>query len=219
MARLQVTLPKLGLVSLIALFVGGCAGLSGLSAPVSMLVFSLVLVVGGVVACTPSDTDQRDDAWSIEKDAEQPDDVRDAADGIDQAEGTWQTCCQNGEISSCYCPPGAACNYGRFTRCGGNTCTTGFGDAGCPPSDAGDTGDVSDPDDTPDTTDADETVDTAEGTWQACCENGEISSCYCPPNVACNYGRFKRCGGDKCVVQWGNPEATCPVDAGDVAGD
>jgi hypothetical protein len=79
--------------------------------------------------------------------------------------------------------------------------------------------DVSDADQTPDTTDADETVDTAEGTWQDCCRNGEISSCYCPPNVACNYGRFKRCDGDKCVVQWGNPEATCPVDAGDVGGE
>jgi len=216
MSRFHVTAPKLGLVCAIALFVGGCAGLSGLSTPVSMLVFSLVLVIGGVVACTPDQTDKQKDSWTLQEDADRPDDVRDTTGDIDQVEGTWHTCCRNGEISSCYCPPQTACNYGRFTRCGGNTCTNGFGDAGCPTQDAEDTGDVPDMSDTPD---ADSAGDTAEGTWQACCQNGEISSCYCPPQTACNYGRFKRCGGDRCVVEWGNPEATCPVDAGDVAGD
>ena len=28
----------------------------------------------------------------------------------------------------------------------------------------------------------------ADGRWETCCANGTVSTCYCPPDVTCNYG-------------------------------
>lgn len=119
-------------------------------------------------------------------DAGLPDGGRNDA-GIDG--GTWNECCVEGRIDICYCPPGAACNYGWFTDCGGGRCEIGSstcGDGGITDggSDAG-PGDAGRED---------------GGTWDACCVDGKVSSCYCPPGAACNYGWFSACGGDTCVA-------------------
>jgi hypothetical protein len=49
----------------------------------------------------------------------------------------------------------------------------------------------------------------ADGYWEPCCEDGAVSVCFCPADVACNYGWFTDCGDGTCV--W--PDSTCP-DAG-----
>ena len=51
-----------------------------------------------------------------------------------------------------------------------------------------------------------------EGSWEECCKEGEISTCYCPGGVDCGYGAFTQCGGGSCAV----PPMTCSGDAGDV---
>lgn len=51
-----------------------------------------------------------------------------------------------------------------------------------------------------------------EGSWEECCKEGEVSTCYCPGGVDCGYGEFTQCGGGRCVV----PPMTCSGDAGDV---
>lgn len=40
----------------------------------------------------------------------------------DGGDGTWEPCCLGGEITTCHCPAGAACNFGWFNDCGGGTC-------------------------------------------------------------------------------------------------
>jgi len=209
--RFNVTVPKLAFIALLGLGLGGCAGLSGLSPSVSFLIGLLTLVVGGIVGCTePAGTEG--DGWTVGMDggADVVDatDVPDATD-TDGRPGTWQPCCKDGEIESCFCPAEAFCNYGFFKRCGGNKCVAGprqF-DAGCP-IDAGDTSDAGD---VPDSTD----TARGEGRWQRCCEDGEVSTCFCPAGVACNYGLFKSCGGGKCVPRRRAGDVGCPVDAGD----
>ena len=217
MNRLPVSIPRLAIVGFIALFAAGCAGLSGVGAPLTGLIFTAALLVGGVVACTPVDQDPSD-TWTVEGEADGSDvrdtvidtEIKDTDREIDEAEGSWETCCEDGVISTCYCPPKTACNYGLFSRCGGNTCSYG----GCPPE-AGDTGDavdVPDTGDVPDVSDAGDAIDAAEGSWDPCCKNGEISTCYCPPGAACNYGRFKSCGGNTCTYAFG--DAGCSTDTG-----
>lgn len=57
--------------------------------------------------------------------------------GPDLGPGRWEPCCQSGQVTTCFCPEGAACNYGWFTDCGDGTCTQGPGDAGGCGPDAG----------------------------------------------------------------------------------
>jgi len=120
-----------------------------------------------------------------------------------EEEGTWSECCVDGTIDTCYCPPMTACNYGWFTDCGGGMCETGpdacgEGDGGAPdagPADAG-------------------------GTWEPCCVDGVVDTCFCPGGAECNYGWFDDCGDGTCA----NPPDMCgapdagPVDAGADAG-
>jgi hypothetical protein len=47
--------------------------------------------------------------------------------GSPDAPGFYEPCCETGpdgigHVSTCFCPAGWACNYGWFTRCGGDTC-------------------------------------------------------------------------------------------------
>lgn len=110
--------------------------------------------------------------------------------------GTWERCCDNGRISSCYCPAGMACNYGWFTPCPDGTCVLGRDAPGkCSPAD-----DAGPPDAAAD----------ASGRWYPCCLSERVSSCYCPPGAACNYGPFDICADRSCR----NPPQSCPVDAG-----
>lgn len=202
---------RLLVVSVFALVAAGCAGASGLGLTSSSLIFAVILFVGGVVACTQptGETDDSDSEWSATRDdggAPIPDTTTDTPP--DTREGTWQRCCKDGEISTCFCEAEAICNYGQFVECGGNKCA--IGPYGCDP-DAGDTSDGEDP---PDVSDATDTTDTAEGSWQRCCRNNQVDTCFCPAGAACNYGWFTDCGDGYCV----GAGQSCP-DVGDVRDD
>lgn len=96
--------------------------------------------------------------------------------------GTYEDCCEDGRLSTCFCPAGTICNYGAYTYCGGDTC--GYG--GCP--DAG--------------TDAATAVDAgsdAGGDWEPCCVDGVITTCFCPAASECNYGWYSDCGDGTCA--------------------
>jgi hypothetical protein len=103
---------------------------------------------------------------------------------------SWGPCCQNGVITTCFCPANWICNYGLFTNCGDGTCADGpfSAEAGVCAADAGPDGAVPDGG----------TYNDA-GSWDTCCQNGVIATCFCPANVACNYGWFTNCGGSACV--------------------
>jgi hypothetical protein len=132
--------------------------------------------------------------------------------------GTYEECCQNGVLTTCYCPPNAACNYGLgLNDCGNGTCTY---DATCPGVDAGVPPDTSVPDGgpvdggvPPDTVTAPD-VD-GGGTYETCCENGVLTTCYCPPNTACNYGLgLVDCGDGTCVYEGTGQTCSTTSDGG-----
>jgi hypothetical protein len=108
--------------------------------------------------------------------------------GVD-AEGSWQRCCVSGRISTCYCPPRAACNYGMFFDCGDGTCQ----DWPLPPTPLPPGG----------------CRDGGAGTWERCCVDGRISMCFCPAGLACNYGDFIDCGDGTCEVERGGSGPRC----------
>lgn len=134
-----------------------------------------------------------------------PTDARpDAAPDYHFFPGGYEVCCEGGMISTCYCPPDTACNYGWYTECGDGTCAYDE----CPrdedpPVDAG-LYDGGPPDAEPDAE-----PDASGGYYEPCCTNGVITTCWCPPDTACNYGWFEHCGDDTCV----SLDQPCPEDA------
>ncbi|MFW5876399.1 MAG: hypothetical protein ACOCXM_06650 [Myxococcota bacterium] len=116
------------------------------------------------------------------------------SDGATTEDGTWENCCVDGEVDTCFCPAGAACNYGWYTDCGDGTCS--LDPEGCD----GDGG----------TEDA--AVDAGGdgggdgGTWESCCVDGEVDTCFCPAGVACNYGWYTDCGDGTCTSDPGSCE-------------
>ena len=105
-------------------------------------------------------------------------------------DGTWQECCVEGRIDTCFCPADAICNYGWYNDCGDGTCTDPS--TMCPVVDAG-------------------VPDDAGGSWESCCVEGRIDTCFCPAGVACNYGWYNDCGDGTCT----DPTTMCPApDAG-----
>jgi hypothetical protein len=94
--------------------------------------------------------------------------------GTPDAGGRWEACCQSGRVSTCFCPAGAVCNYGWFTDCGDGTCEPG---PSLPGARCGDGG---------------------AGTWEPCCVDGRVTTCFCSAGEACNYGWFTDCGGGTC---------------------
>ena len=133
-------------------------------------------------------------------------------------DGTWESCCQSGQVTLCCCPSGLECNYGWYTPCAGNTCVEGPG-AGCPgefdvqqPSDL-----TSWPEFTvdPDASNPSDLVltfdDGCSGSWDTCCNSGQVTLCCCPAGAACNFGWFDQCSDGSCAFPGG-----CPVieDAG-----
>jgi hypothetical protein len=203
------------LVALI-LFAVGCVGVAGGgSAQLWGGLVVLAALLTGLTGCV--DTFQRDannregdGGWELSEDLGPTSDADD-----DMRDGTWQTCCKGGTISTCFCPTGVACNYGWFARCdasdGGPECAlfpedcgddldAGMSDMGAP-SDMGrdmtwlDVGTGADMSDGGTAGDAG-LPDMGDGTWQTCCQSGEISTCFCPSGVACNYGWFTRCDPD-----------------------
>ena len=243
--RFRLRLLPLTVACAAAFVLAGCVSATGASFGASIVVFVIALLGLGVAAC--SDTNQTpNNGWDVGEaldasdasDGSTPSDADDVVEPPDvedtghEEEGTWGPCCDNGEISSCYCPPRTACNYGWYTDCGDGTCSMdpdGCGDTG----DAGDTSDTSDvadaadtsdaadandAQDASDTTDVGDTVDAETdpgGSWSTCCKNGQIDSCYCPAGMACNYGWYEDCGGGTCTY----PGGTCPDAGGDTGVD
>ena len=111
--------------------------------------------------------------------------------------GHWETCCEDGVVSSCFCPIEVSCNYADFDI---STCGK---DGGSEPPDGG----VSDGGVDAGSSDA--------GSWDTCCQDGVITTCFCPANWACNYGWFTNCGGGTCADGVFPADASvCPADAG-----
>jgi hypothetical protein len=87
------------------------------------------------------------------------------------ADGFWEPCCQGGVVSSCFCPAGAACNYGWYTTCEDGSCVDLA--SMCP--------------------------EEMDGNWEPCCVDGVVTTCFCPADAVCNYGLFVDCGGGVCT--------------------
>ena len=165
---------------LLALSVTGCAGGAAWGATLAALMSLSMLFASGCGMSHGRD----DDAGPV------ADAGRDArVPGFDAGlEGTWETCCVEGRIDSCFCEAGWSCNYGWFTDCGGGTCS--YTPEECP-ADAG----------VPDAG--------LDGTWEPCCNAGLIESCFCPAGFACNYGWYNDCGDGTCTEL----DIMCPVPA------
>lgn len=149
----------------IAVALAGCAGGLGWPALLTTLLWSAGLVLAG--CGTSHDRDRpRVDAGDPGEDG-----------------GTWETCCNDGVIDTCYCPPMTACNYGWYDDCGDGMCSFD----GCPGGDGG-----------VDAGPTDAGTD-AGGSWESCCVDGMIDTCFCPAGAACNYGWYTDCGDGMCA--------------------
>lgn len=188
------TIAQAALVAFCGIAVAGCA-----TGHTWAWLVTLGLSLGGLAFAGCGDSHRRDrpvvDAGpsdaAPEPDARVPD-----VDGG----GTWEQCCVEGYIDTCYCPAGWACNYGWFTACGDGTCEDPTVGAYCEDIDAG----------PPDAGPPDAGPPDAGGYWEACCVDGVIDTCFCPAGLACNYGWFTDCGGGSCV----GPTESCGADAG-----
>ncbi|QDG50802.1 hypothetical protein FIV42_08680 [Persicimonas caeni] len=217
--KLRLRLAPLLLALAAAFLLAGCVNVAGGSLGVSLLVFLVALMGLGAAACSDDTSEGRDTGWQVGEDTGS--DADDADDATDTQDGRWESCCENGRVDSCFCPAGMACNYGMYTDCGDGTCS--YDPQGC--YDTGDAGDVSDTTDTTDTTDTSDTSDTTDtadtsdvtdepdGTWEPCCQDGQVDTCFCPAGVACNYGWYTDCGDGTCVMGGGGQDE-CKVDAG-----
>lgn len=218
--KLRLRLVPLLLALAAAFLLAGCVNVAGAGFGTSLVVFLVALMGLGVAAC--SDDTRTNNGWQVEENNDNNDN--------NNRDGTWQTCCINGQVDSCFCEANASCNYGWYTDCGDGTCVSNFGDpedAVCP-GDAGDAGDVTDTTDASDASDTTDTADTADaadaadtadtadardGTWQSCCNDGQVDTCFCPSGVACNYGWYTDCGDGTCVLGGGGQDQ-CFADAG-----
>ena len=222
---------RLIIIAMASLAVLGCIGASIPSSTLIVVIALAAFSIVGVLACTSDPAEDEDNpAWNITENNDEsggPD-----TDGLDtdppDTGGYWARCCDDGEITTCYCPAGMACNYGWFEECPDGSCSL----MGCPDVgvDAGDTGldvgdsgtDVGDSGTDVGDTDTDAGMDTGheydtgeDGTWQTCCQNGEITTCFCPSDMACNYGWFEECEDGSCVPMTFGTEEGCPdADAG-----
>jgi hypothetical protein len=154
--------------ALSALLAAGCAAGGAASAAALALTLGLSMSAMFGLGCATSHQSTGLDA------------AVDAGDAGD-AEGHWEPCCEDGVVTTCFCPAGVACNYGWYTPCDDGSCVGGVG-AICPEDDAG--------------TDA---GDDAGGQWEPCCEDGIITTCFCPAETICNYGLYVDCGDGTCT--------------------
>ncbi len=191
------------------LFLAGCAGFArgGWTVMVFLLgTLGLASLLQTQTSCAPPVIGESQQDGDIKGDGgTQKDGV--LAEG--QPEGSWERCCDNGKISSCLCPAGAACNYGWFTDCGNGTCTPNPNQAcgeATPEGKAESSNEVvpeRNPESQPEAT---PTESQPEGSWEACCQDGKIGTCFCPGGAVCNYGWFTDCGNGTCTP---NPGQTC----------
>ena len=183
---------RLSLLLLLGLGVAGCAAGAGWTGTIAVALSFAALVLGG---CSTSHGTGEDAA--VTDAAREPD----AAD-VDAGEGTWEPCCVDGVVETCFCEAGWACNYGAFVTCADGTCAY---DPSCQLEDGGvdagvDAGSDAGLDAGPEDVDA-------GGYWEPCCVDGMIDTCFCPAGAACNYGWFTDCGDGTCV----DPTAMCPA--------
>lgn len=173
-------------------FVAGCGGLPIDSSFLQALMLSSVFLV----AC----------AQARERDT--------VSDGGTDGGGTYSNCCDNGQVTTCFCPAGAACNYGWYCVEEDGSCSTssprGYGgacDAGVPdlggPPDGGPPIDLGPPD--------------LGGDYEPCCDEGVVSTCFCPADAECNFALYCTWPDGTCSTEFGGTfGAECPVavDAG-----
>ena len=194
------------------MLLAGCAGVARGSWGIGVLLLALLGMTGFLqtqTSCAPPTLNEGNQEGNPDGDGgNQKDGVEVTKE--ETVEGAWQTCCENGKISTCFCPAGMACNYGWFTDCGGGvciatpnaTCDSEVVPEGQPESTA-----ESKPESMAESKPESTTEVQPEGTWQTCCENGKISTCFCPAEMACNYGWFTDCGAGTCIP---DPRGTCP---------
>jgi hypothetical protein len=215
--QLRRCFSALTLLSL-AVALGGCVGGGtwyGLAAAV------LFAALSGVSGCSsqplgaPAGDGGPQDATSSGTDAPKlPADPRDGATDTDADPGSWQQCCPNGRLETCYCPPHTDCNYGAgLVRCDDGTCSMRPGFS-CSPDAGTDVAMMKDaPPDVPPEAAMDRTPD---GFDYPCCLGGRVQACYCPPGVSCNYSPYRTCPDGTCYgLPFGAIDAAdmCSVDA------
>ena len=169
-------------------FVAGCGGLPIDSSFLQALMLSSVFLV----AC----------AHARERDT------------VSDGGGQYETCCENGQVTTCICPADLACNYAWYcveddgscrngiTSSGpGGACDGGVPDSGVP--DGGPPIDLGPPD--------------LGGDYEPCCDEGVVSTCFCPADVECNFALYCTWPDGTCSTEFGGTfGAECPVavDAG-----
>lgn len=167
-----------------------CAGGSGAA---SLLLLALALVLG---ACRQEPTralerDELADAGGLPREVD-PRDASEPPPVIGPGDGHWERCCRDGREEQCWCPGPTSCNFAWSCIDAGvdditpDLGTTDVGRADLGRADLGGA-DLGSP-------------DLGGGRWEPCCQNGVISTCYCPEGAICNYGWFNDCGDDTCVV-------------------
>ncbi|AKF04670.1 hypothetical protein [Sandaracinus amylolyticus] len=188
-------LDRLARVVALVIFGVALAGCGPGGAWIATMVAVLALVLG---ACSESREATRDagvaqDARVVGTDARVGEDAgrRDAE--VD-AGGSWDTCCNDGRVDTCFCPGGASCNYGLgLVVCADGRCTydhTGDPELFCSAPDGG-LPDAGEP-----------------GEWERCCNaEGRVDLCFCPAGAVCNYGLFEDCGEGYCASP---PGSGCP---------
>ncbi len=214
--KLRLRLLPLLFVCLASFVFAGCVNVAGGGMALSLVTF-LVLAFGmGVAACSDNvpvsnNTNNGRDVGEDVRSGD-TDDVADTGDsdpvdsGEDEDAGVWEACCNNGVVESCFCPANMACNYGWFATCDDGTCSSGLetcsdSDAGTSDVDDGDAVQDVDTDNDADAADPDaEDPDAEAGSWESCCKSGVVDSCFCPANMACNYGMYHDCGEGVCVL-------------------
>ncbi len=106
---------------------------------------------------------------------------------VSDAGGSWNPCCSDGRITTCFCPANSSCNY-FYDDCGDGTCGS-YPDT-CPVA--------------PDAAVVADAGTDAGGSWNPCCLDGRIDTCFCPGGAACNYF-YTDCGDGTCA----DPSSTC----------
>jgi hypothetical protein len=191
----------LGLLVAIVAGAAGCAAATSAGLPAGLLVAALAGLLG--LGCNKQ-------SLSLDGGGGAAGDGGGADRVVATEGGAWQTCCENGRISSCYCGSVSSCNYGLgLIQCGDGRC--GYGQFTCT-----DAGVDAAPDGPPD---AQLIVDALPdgGRFVPCCVAGRVDSCYCGPLTACNYAPFQTCAGGACYPYTTFPPpdgGICPADAG-----
>lgn len=210
----RLRLPALLIAVLASFLLAGCVNVASGSFMASLAVFLVALLGLGIAACTDdSGAGDNNSGWQVGEGEDGGDtaDIRDVP--REDEECDWERCCDDlSGIDTCC----STCNY--WDDVGGPDIDIGHDVDARDDVDLADARDVSDvPDTTGDDADAtDQNRDATDadadpdGTWEPCCSNGRIETCFCPVGMACNYGWFEDCGDQTCV----NAGEECPTDAG-----